>query len=419
MTVKINERNEYNFFTMPKKELKKEKTYLESVTDKVGETAVNYGFAVIKPPPIILDDIHEAKQFKDFDYYGDALEKVALTRWYTEGKHDLEPQPLAIHYKKPLPGNPVKKKSSVEMYGFEIIGSSRSTSEALLLKCVLAVLDDLGYKDLYIDINSIGDKESIGRFERELGAYYRKNAHILIGKVRQEFKKNHYSILTNTYSEMKDFRQGAPDPISFLSDISRSHFKEVLESVEAFGVSYKIKPSTLSNKLYGSYTVFEIRRPTHKTSSTTTEENGELLAYGYRYNHLAKKIGGKRDIPTVGATIIVKKNPKFSKKVMVKNIKKPSFYLAQLGETAKIKVLNIVEMLRKEKIPVWHSITKDKITGQLSGAEYMKATHVLIMGQKEAIENSMVVRDMANREQETVSVALLPEFLKKLKKNKK
>ena len=103
----------------------------------------------------------------------------------------------------------------------------------------------------------------------------------------------------------------------------------------------------------------------------------------------------------------------------MKKIKKPRFYLVQLGSTAKLKALNIVEMLRKQKIPIYHSITKDKITGQLSGAEYMKATHVLVMGQKEAVENTMIVRSITNREQETVPLDKLGDFLKKLKGGKK
>ena len=402
---------------MAKKEVRKEKSHLETITDKVGEIAVNYGFIVIKPPQINNDDIYKSKQFKEFDYYEDTLEKIALTRWYVDQRLDTETQPVAIHYKKPLPGNPLKKKSSINMYGFEIMGSSKSTSEALIIKCALAVLEDLGYTNIYIDINSIGDKESISKFERELHSYFRKNAHTLTGKLRQEFKKNHYSVFTKPSLETKEFLKTAPEPVSSLSDISRVHFKEVLECIEAFNVSYKIKPNILSNKLYASYTVLEIRQMSEQSGSD--EPDGELLAYGYRYNHLAKKMGAKREIPTMGITILVKKNRKMSKKVIIKNIKKPRFYLAQLGSTAKIKTLNIVEMLRKQKIPVGHSIIKDKITGQLSGAEYMKATHVLIMGQKEAIENSMVVRNLSNREQETVSLENLSEFLKKIDKSKK
>ncbi len=397
---------------MAKKEEKKEKIHLETITDKIGEIAVHYGFTVIKPPHITSEDISKAKQFKDFDFYEDAVEKIAMTRWYMENRLDLEIQPVLLHYKKPLPGSSVRKKPSVETYGFEIMGSYKSTSEALLVKCAIAVLEEAGYNNLCIDINSIGDRESIGRFEREVHSYIRKNGNNLPAKIKQELKKNHYELLSKPLDDEKDFFKNFPQPISALSDVSRIHFKEVLECVEAFNVTYKIKPNILSNKLFAAYTVMEIR-------DLSKGEDGELLAYGYRYNHLAKKLGGKREIPTVGLTVMVKKNPKLAKKIPVKKIKKPHFYLAQLGNLAKIKALNIVEMLRKEKIPVGHSITKDKITGQLSGAEFMKATHVLVMGQKEAIENSMIVRSLINREQETVSIDELSEFLKKIESGKK
>lgn len=397
-----------------KQQEEKQDAHLEILCDKVGEIAINYGFNVIKSPSITNDDISKSKQFKEFDHYEDIEEKIALTRWYMDKRMDLEAQPLAIHYKKPLSGGSTRKKSGIEAYGFEIMGSSKSTSESLLIKCVIAVLEELGHKDLFVDINSIGDKESISRFEREINTYFRKHSHLLPTKIKQDFKKNHYEVLKSEPEEAIEFLKNMPQTVGSLSDIARTHFKEVLESIEAFEVPYKIKPGAISNKLYASYTVFEIR-----TISENKKEDGELLAYGYRYNHLAKKLGGKKEIPAIGATIFTKKNHSLAKKVIIKNIKKPKFYLVQLGNTAKLKALNVVELLRKNKIPVYHSITKDKITGQLNGAEYMKSTHVLIMGQKEAIENSIVVRNIINREQETVPLTQLVDFLKNLDKNKK
>lgn len=399
---------------MAKKTTENESSHLEVICDKVGEIAINYGFNIIKTPNITNDDIQKSKQFKEFDHYGDVEEKVALTRWYMDKRMDLEAQPLAIHYKKPFSGGPNKKKPNIEAYGFEIMGSNRSTSESLLIKCVIAVLEELGHKDLFVDINSIGDKESVTRFEREINTYFRKHLHLLPSKIKIDFKKNHYEVLKSNPTEAEEFLKSAPQTVGSLSDAARLHFKEVLESVEAFDVAYKIKPNIVSNKLYASYTIFEIRAISDKKN-----EDGELLAYGYRYNHLAKKLGGKREVPSIGATIFAKKNHSLAKKVIIKNIKKPKFYLVQLGNTAKLKALNVVELLRKNKIPVYHSITKDKITGQLNGAEYMKSTHVLIMGQKEAIENSMVVRNILNREQDTVPIANLVEFLKNLDKGKK
>ena len=404
---------------MSKKEkLRPEKSYLEAITDKIGEIAMHYGFSVIKPPEICDEDIQKHKQFKDFDHHQDTLEKIALTRWYMNERMDLEAQPVTIHYKKPFPGHFDKRKTGTEIYGFEIMGSFKPTSEALLIKCVLAILEECGYKDLFIDINSIGDKESIAKFERELNNHFRKQAHTISAKIRQEFKKNHHLMLMDTRAETIDFRKNVPQPIGFLSENSRLHFKEVLEYVETFDTIYKIKPSILANRLYASNTVFEIRKPKNsprqdKFTSIIEEDGGELLAYGYRYNHLAKKIGGKREIPSVGVTLFIKRNPKMAKKISVEKIKRPRLYLAQLGPLAKLKSLHIVERLRKHKIPVYHSITKDKITGQLSGAEYMGASHVLIMGQKEAVDNTVIVRDVISREQETVFLDELCDFLKK------
>src|SRR6185369_5532413 len=97
-----------------------------------------------------------------------------------------------------------------------------------------------------------------------------------------------------------------------LSDLSRCHFKEVLEYMEVFGIPYKIKTNLLSNKLYASHTVFEIRNLADEKSGKTKKEGekdvtGTLVAYGYRYNYLAKKIGCKKEVPSIGVTLVVKK----------------------------------------------------------------------------------------------------------------
>ena len=389
---------------MSKKNIPKENSYLATECDKVGEIAIHYGFTVIQPPHINLADITESKQFKNFDTNENAYEKISLTRWYMETLQNIN-QPIMIHFQKPLPGNPIKKKPLQEMYGLEIMQSNKPESEALILKSTLAILSDIGYKNVCVDVNSIGDKESVSKFEKEIAVYFRKHGNDLSKKCKEEFKKNWYEFLTQVTPETETFCQNCPQILGTLSELSRSHFKEVLEYMEIFGITYKMKPNLFSNKLYGAHTVFEIRN---------MDTENTLLACGYRYNYLAKKIGSKKEIPCIGMTIYAKKTDIPAKTFIIKNIKKPRFYLVQLGETAKLKALNVVEMLRLERIPVYHSLTKDKITAQLSGAEYVHATHVLIIGQKEAIENSIVVRHVVTREQETVFLTDLPGFLRAL-----
>ena len=98
---------------MPKKTKKEEAkpNIFASECDRVGEIAVHYGFSVINTPKISDDDYHKAKQFKEYDYYNDAEEKVTLIRLYGDNNMISNPQPIMIHYKKPLYNSPVKKKS--------------------------------------------------------------------------------------------------------------------------------------------------------------------------------------------------------------------------------------------------------------------------------------------------------------------
>jgi len=91
------------------------------------------------------------------------------------------------------------------------------------------------------------------------------------------------------------------------------------------------------------------------------------------------------------------------------------FYLIQLGFEAKMKTLAILEILRKAKCPVYQSISKDKLGSQLAAAEKMNVPYVIIFGQREAMDGTVIIRNMQNRSQDSVKIAELMNYIKKLK----
>ena len=92
-------------------------------------------------------------------------------------------------------------------------------------------------------------------------------------------------------------------------------------------------------------------------------------------------------------------------------------FLSQLGELAKRKSLGILETLRTNEIEVRESLGKDSIKSQLKMAEKIGADITLILGQKEALDNTIIVREAFSGIQETIAQDKLIEFLrKKLKK---
>ena len=71
--------------------------------------------------------------------------------------------------------------------------------------------------------------------------------------------------------------------------------------------------------------------------------------------------------------------------------------------------------MRQANIPVHQALAKDKLSVQLATAEKMNVPYIIMMGQKEAVEETVVVRNMQTRVQETVRVTFLIEHLRSLK----
>ncbi len=77
--------------------------------------------------------------------------------------------------------------------------------------------------------------------------------------------------------------------------------------------------------------------------------------------------------------------------------------------------MNVIEILRKAKVPIVQALSKDSLGAQLAVAEKLSIPYTIIFGQKEALENSVIVRNMSNRSQQTVKIEKLAEYLRELK----
>ncbi len=93
---------------------------------------------------------------------------------------------------------------------------------------------------------------------------------------------------------------------------------------------------------------------------------------------------------------------------------KPQFYLVQFGPDAKLKSFLILEELYKVGAGVIHAIAKDKLGSQMGIAEISEAPYILLIGQKEALENSVIIRNTSTRAQETVPICELASKIKGL-----
>jgi histidyl-tRNA synthetase len=233
-----------------------------------------------------------------------------------------------------------------------------------------------------------------------MAPFIRKRCNDFGANLRQAIKKDLFAIFKEDEDKYEFIKAECPKSIDFLSEPSRLHFKEVLEFLEIMDIPYQINHCLIGDPDIGSETIFSIK------------EDGEELAFGFRFNRLAKKIGCKKDLPATFLNISapLKKN---LNKVKVKTTK-PQFYLVQFGPDAKLKSFIVMEELYKAGASVIHAIAKDKLGSQMGVAETSEAPYIILIGQKEALENSVVIRNSATRAQEIVPICDLAAKVKEL-----
>jgi histidyl-tRNA synthetase len=414
---------------MSKNKMNEEYYAFQGFFEKAQEVAVYYGFKPIDTPimeqeEIFTTTIGEGTDIIDKEMYtlktkgGDHLalrpeHTAPLMRAYIEHGMQSMPQPVMFYQYGPVFRHDKPQRGRYRQFwqfDLDVLGNEKSIMDALVIKAGMTILEEAGAENLSIEINSLGDKECRNVYLKELVNYYRKHVGSLPAIDRERLKTNPLRILDSKEEKTKEINEGAPDSIAFLCASCKKHFKEVLEYLEEMDIAYNINKNLVRGLSYYTRTVFEVY---------TENEDGtpSQVASGGRYDYLARQIGGKKDVPAVGFSMGVDRvvESKWYKKLAPRILKKPKIYFIQLGSEAKLKSLNIIEILRKAHVPIAQALSKDSLGSQLAIAEKLAIPYAIIFGVKEAIDNAVIVRDMSNRSQETVKLPKLLEYLKELK----
>ena len=410
----------------------------QNVFDKAEEIASYYGFKPIQTPHLESLDLFTATVGVTSDivekqmYYikNDGDNSLVLRpegtapvmRAYIEhGLHTL-PQPVMLWYKGSFfrHENPQKGRfREFFQFGLEIIGESKPIGEVMIIQIFTLALKELGLGPVIVHINSVGDKECRGEYRKKLIVYYRKHLPNLCKDCKRRFKENPLRLLDCKETKCAEIKRNAPQSIDSLCAPCKQHFKETLEFLENNGINYYLDTKLVRGLDYYTRTVFEIFLDQEEDSLSTNLPAGQAgsglaLAAGGRYDSLAK-ILGKRDISAVGGGMGADRvvMAMQEKRIAPKPKRTPKVFLIQLSQSAKQKSMNIIEMFRTANVYIAQSINKDNLNSQLSLASKMKVPYVLILGQKEVLENSIMVRDMDTGAQESVPMEKVVEIIKK------
>ncbi len=410
-----------------------EQKYFRKIYDAVQEIADFYSFGKIDTPILENSDLFIKSTGPSTDIVqkemyllkskgGDSLAlrpeaTPSVARAYIEHGMSNRPQPVKLYYygpffrhEKPQAG----RYRQFWQFGFEIIGEQSPITDAQIIQIFHGLLVGIGLKNISIEINSIGDKECRPLYRRALVKYLKSNAAALCVNCKRRTKDNPLRVLDCKEKKCQEIKNAAPQMIDYLCQDCKSHFKKVLEYLDEIDLPYNLEPHLVRGLDYYTRTVFEffVKPEAHQ------EKTNLALGGGGRYDYLINQLGGK-ETAAVGGAFGVERLIQIIKKQGVNQPKrKTKIFLAQLGDSAKRKSLKIVESFRKTKISIDQSFEKDSLKAQLSRAAKIGAKYTIIIGQKEALEKTAIIRNMETGKQETVKIDKLTDKIKKISKEK-
>ncbi len=416
--------------------------YLERVLSIAKDIAGFYGFLPIKTPhlehaELFLRPLGETSDTIEKEMYtlrtkgGDFLAlrpegTAQMVRAYFENGMQSWPQPVKLYYEgaffrheKPQKG----RFREFRQFGAEVLGGDDAVLDALVIKIAYLILRELGFKRAIININSIGDKNCRPAYKKELTNYYKKKFNYLCKDCKRRLKDNPLRLLDCKEAGCIELKREAPQMIEHLCEACKTHFKQVLEFLDEGQIPYLLDNYLVRGFDYYSRTVFEIfleedKEPSRQPAGGEAKENQEprgkiALAGGGRYDDLASILGIKT-LPATGFSFGMERIIHEMKRLNLQPAKFPEakVFLIHIGPAAKKRSFTLMEEFRAEGISVGESISKDNLKTQLNIAAKIGAKFALILGQKEAMDGTILLRDMTEGTQESI---LQSKFMEKIK----
>jgi len=408
--------------------------YWDYFLSKAESLAKDYGYKRIETPVLenlslferstgLSSDVVSKQMYTFRDKSG---EKICLrpeitpsiVRAYIEKGLFQQSQPVKLYYFGPIFRYERPQKGRYRQFyqfGLEVIGASRPTIDAEIILFSKILFESLGLK-VNFQINSIGCLECRKNYRQELLKFLRKKRKALCPDCQRRISVNPLRVLDCKNKNCQEILSSAPQIVDYLCEDCYKHFVKVLEYLDAAGMVYNLNPFLVRGLDYYTRTVFEIFP--EKTIDNSEDEQIGLspdisLGGGGRYDNLVG-LFSSRNVPACGVAYGVDRiveELKIQKPSLSKE-RKIDIYLAQIGDRACRRVFSLFEELRQNNLKCFMNLGKESLRAQLDQANSLGVKYVLILGDQEMKEDTIIVRNMVSGVQEVISQDKLVNYLK-------
>ena len=358
-----------------------------------------------------------------------------LRAYFIHKMHDL-PHPLKFYFDTevffsgPTVAKSIFSLASVHNrleQGLVMIGEDGPVAEAQIAQLIWQGLQegDINVDGLAFRVNAIGCPECKSSFRSPFMSYLRNRTLRFCRNCKKHIRRRPVRVLLCEEEKCKIVLGSAPQILDFLCVNCKKHLTGFLEFLDEMKIPYFLDPKFFQDGLPFNTLVFQLTSESgalkedevtvgaeDSLSVPAIKKRNLVLAEGGRLTRAGELMGGRK-IEAVSGTIFPEVLGRLVGDKSLNVSRRPKVFFTHLGEFAKKKGIMIIEELRAAGIDTQESLGRDSIKSQLKVAEKVGAEVALLLGHKEALDGTIIVRETGLGVQETIPQEKLVEFLKK------
>ena len=300
-------------------------------------------------------------------------------------------------YEKPQAG----RLREFHQFGIECFGAALPTADAEVISVAALAFENLGVKNLRLEINSIGCPTCRAEYTKALKEYFASKQEDLCETCRGRLDRNPMRILDCKSPVCSAIAEGAPTVLDFICDDCRDHFEKVKKHLDKLGLEYIVNPKIVRGLDYYTRTVFEFISNDLGAQAT--------LCGGGRYDGLIEQVGGQHT-PALGFGMGLERL------MMVMQAQGCQFpeppkcdvYIAPMGENAAFMASKLCHDLRVEGFCAETDLAGRGLKAQMRLPGKTGARFTLVLGDDEIASGKAKLKNMSTSQETEVT---LPEGL--------
>lgn len=297
-------------------------------------------------------------------------------------------------YEKPQAG----RLREFHQFGVECFGTPSPLADAEIISLAKTVFDELGIKDLSLEINSIGCPECRVKYHEALREYFSARKDELCDTCKERLDRNPMRILDCKSPVCSEIAQGAPVVLDYLCDDCREHFETVKKYLTAQNIDFTVNPQIVRGLDYYTKTVFEF-------VSNSIGAQGTVCGGG-RYDGLIEELGGQKT-PSLGFGLGLERLMLLmeAQGCEYPEDARPDLFIAALGEKATLKAIDIAKDMRAEGYSCLYDLNSRSLRAQMKYADKLNAKYTIVIGDSEVEEGVAKLKDMQTGEETEIALA--------------